>query len=181
VIQERVKTIKLHFIPRVSWISMATRFISRFLFFFRKYLVSSCVREKAKAHGTRKSSSPAFTLFILSLHLTSIFSETPSGNMDEIRRLLPKELYLLLIDKYFEQSSCVSLVLSDSFDGFSSVYTPSRFVLVACACMCMEEAKCSHLSFCVIYSGSVRGLWSMSSVSSSHLHHSAHSSVITSP
>jgi len=49
--------------------------------------------------------------------------------MDEIHRRLPKELYLLLIDKYFEQSSCVSLALSGAFDEFSSVYTPSRLAL----------------------------------------------------
>jgi len=49
--------------------------------------------------------------------------------MDEIHRRLPKELYLLLIDKYFEQPSCVSLALSGAFDEFSSVYTPSRLNL----------------------------------------------------
>jgi len=49
--------------------------------------------------------------------------------MDGIRGL-PKELYSLLIDKYFDQSSCVAIALSGGFDGFSPVYTSSsRFTL----------------------------------------------------
>ncbi len=49
--------------------------------------------------------------------------------MDGIRGL-PKELYSLLIDKYFVQSSCVAIALSGGFDGFSPVYTSSsRFTL----------------------------------------------------
>ena len=70
-----------------------------------------------------------FLSVLIGSPFTSILSETLSGNMDGIRRL-PKELYSLLIDKYFDQSSCVAIALSGGFDGFSPVYTSSRFTLI---------------------------------------------------
>jgi len=99
--------------------------------------------------------------------------------MDEIRRRLPKELYLLMIDKYFEKSSCVSLALSGAFDEFSSVYTPSRLALLKNKAFTGLDEVRSRLIF-VLITGNARAWSLMRNASSLHQRIGLYSSINTS-